>query len=88
MRIIEIQKLDRLLRSRIGARLQEIRESKGQSRQSAASQTGIPLTMIVQYELQGVLPSEYRLEQLLALYGVQRPDFIKSIKIPTWKDLQ
>lgn len=73
--------------SRLGQALKKAREDLEISRQKVCDQTGIPVTMITQYERQGVLPSDYRFDALMRLYGLNGDEFLRSVEIPSWDDV-
>lgn len=84
MRVIAVRQFEKTLHSRIGTQLKEERRRLGYSRQKVSTLTGIPVTMITQYEQNAVLPSDYRFDKLLLLYGISGEDFLRTIEIPNW----
>jgi transcriptional regulator with XRE-family HTH domain len=87
MKILRIRQFEKAFHHKVGERLQEERLRVGLSRQAVSNQTGIPVTMITQYERNSILPSDSRFDSLMRLYGLKGDDFLRSINIPNWDEV-
>lgn len=87
MKILRMQQFSYLINRRIGQALKKERLNAGFSRQGVSNATGIPVSMIVQYEQDATLPSDYRFDAMLKLYGTNADEFLKTVIIPNWDDI-
>lgn len=87
MKIIQIHQFNSYFNYRIGQALKQARLAVPLSRQKVSNATGIPVSMIVQYEQDSILPSDYRFDAMLRLYGITADKLLRSVTIPNWNDI-